>query len=450
MSRTIYQNARILTGTGPVIENGALVVEHIQKDFIPPMNGETPVKIVPSVTDKIVYLGPVDGYTGTAEEIMDVEGNTLMPGLIDAGARLDTLSSRANDYVDNIGIAYRTFISYRSAAEALNTGVTTLRTVGMPNNIDIALKNAIAKTMFFGPTILATGPVYAVTAGKGHEIYGLIEASGTDALRAQMRIHLSRGLEGVTIQVSGGRLDTLGGEYQKEMSDTELQALVKHAHGAEKPVAVNASGDPSVRSALDAGADCIQQGFRMSDMLLDEMAAKGVFYVPCMVSTLGTDIEAEHFDVVRRAVRAGVKIAVGTELLPSEPVEGTTAVIREMELLVKAGMTAAEAVAAATSVAADAVRSRQGVLREGGAADFLIVAGKPDQDIACMRSILAVVKSGRRAFSKLGGGNERLFHIHAPLYEIAGGTTFDWTENTVQGVREPESYNTAWNLIKEI
>ncbi|MCC8128109.1 MAG: amidohydrolase family protein [Clostridiales bacterium] len=450
MSRTIYKNARILVGDGQVIEPGTLVVEHMQKDFIPPANGETPVKIVPSVTDKIVYLGEAGGYTGEADETVDVQRNTLMPGLIDADTRLDTLSSAANDYVDNIGIAYRTFLSYRSAAEALNTGVTTLRAVGMPNNIDIALKNAIAKTMFFGPSILATGPIYAVTAGKGHERYGLIEASGTDALRAQMRIHLSRGLDGVTMQVSGDRLGTLGGEYRKEMSDAELQALVKHAHGAEKPAAVNASGDPSVRSALQAGVDCIQQGYRISDELLKKMAAKGVSYVPCLVSTLGSEIGEEHFDVARRAHLAGVRLAVGTGVLPSEPVDGTTAIIREMELLVEAGLTPSEAIAAATSDAADVVRSGQGILKVGGKADFLVVAGKPDQDISCMREILAVVKGGRRAFCRIGGAKERMFHIHAPLYEVAGGTTFDWTEGALQGVREPENYNITWNLIKEI
>ncbi|MCD8370654.1 MAG: amidohydrolase family protein [Clostridiales bacterium] len=450
MSRTIYENARILVGDGQVIEHGSLVIEHTQKDFIPPANGETPVKIAPSVTDKIVYLGEADGYTEGADETIDVQGNTLMPGLIDADTRLDTLPSGADDYVDNIGIAYRTLISYRSAAEALNAGVTTLRAVGMPNNIDIALKNAIAKTMFFGPSILATGPIYAVTAGKGHERYGLIEASGTDALRAQMRIHLSRGLDGVTLQVNGDRLETLGGEYQKEMSDAELCALVKHAHGAEKPVAVNASGDPSVRSALQAGADCIQQGYRIGDELLKEMAEKGVCYVPCLVSTLGTEIEEEHFDVVRRAYRAGVRLAVGTELLPSEPVGGTTAIIRELELFVEAGMTPVEAIAAATSEAADVVRSGRRALKEGGKPDFLVVAGKPDQDISCMREILAVVKDGRRAFHRIGGAKERLFHIHAPLYEVAGGTTFDWTKGALQGVREPENYNITWNLIKEI
>ncbi len=455
MSRTIYMNARILTGTGEIIENGVLAVEHAQKDFTAPPQGETPVKTAASVSDKIVFLGSSAEYAASEDaagvEVVDVRGNTLLPGLVCADTRLDTLNPAADDYVDNIGIAYRTFISYRSAAEALNAGVTTLRAEGMPNNIDIALKNAIAKTMFFGPDVLATGPVYGVTGGKGFQKYGMIQADGADALRCEMRIHISRGLEGIVLQVSGDQLETLGGEYHQEMSNTEIRALVKHAKGAEKPVAVNASGDPSVTAVLDAGAACIQQGYRIGIANLMRMAETGAAYIPCLVTSLGTAHEAEHRKVVAEAIRAGVTIAAGTEILPSEPVDGTTAVIRELELLVEAGMTPVQAIDAATRTAAKVCGAKgAGVLKTGGKADFIVVEGKPDEDISAMRKILAVVKNGRRAFCDLGESKERLFHIHAPGYEVAGGTSFDWTENTVRGVREPENFNTKWNLVKEI
>lgn len=448
--RTTYKNARIITGAGEIIENGAIVVEHIQKDFEPPMNGEKPVKIAPSVTDKIVYIGDMEGCSESAEEVIDVMGYTVMPGLIDCDTRLDLLNKEADDYVDNIGIAYRTFISYRNAAEALNCGVTTLRAEGMPNNIDIALKNAVNKTLFFGPSVLATGPIYGVTAGKGHEKYGMIEASGTDALRAQMRIHLSRGLEGVTLQVSGDRLASLHGEYQKQMSNEEIRALTKHARGAEKPVSVNASGDPSVKPCVDCGVSAVQQGYRISEEVLQEMAEKGIAYIPCLVSSLGSDIAEEHMQTVKNAVKAGVTIAVGTEILPSEPIDGTTAIIREMELLAEAGMTPAQVVEAATNGAAAVIGGGTGILKTGGKADFIVVDGKPDKNISDMRRIAAVVKNGRRVFNQIGGANERLFHIHAPLYEVSGGTTTDWTAGAVSGVKEPENYNTIWNLIKEI
>lgn len=448
--KTIYKNARIITGTGEILEHGTLVVEHIQNDFIPPMNGEKPIKITPSVTDKIVYIGTPEGYDGEAEEEIDVLGNTLMPGLIDCDTRLDTLNEKADDYVDNIGIAYRTFISYRNAAEALNTGVTTIKTVGMPNNIDLALKNAVAKTLFFGPSILATGPVYAVTDGKGHEKYGLIEASGTDAFRAQMRIHISRGLDGVTLQVSGDPLASLNGEYHKEMSTEELCALTKQAQGAEKHVAANANGNPSVIACIEHGVKCIQQGYRIGWDVLKRMAEMKIIYVPCLVSTVGTDKEEEHKKTVKEAIEAGVDIAVGTEILPSEPIDGTTAIIREMELLVEAGMTPERAIEAATSGAAKVCGCKQGKLCVNGKPDFIIVGGKPDQNISDMRNILAVVKDGRRAFCMLDEKKERMFHIHAPLYEVSGGSTTDWTEGAVSGVKEPGNYNVLWNLVKEI
>lgn len=448
--RTIYKNARILTGTGEVLEQGVLVVEHSQNDFIPPMNGEKPIKIAPSVSDKIVYIGSPEGYDGEAGEEIDVLGNTLMPGLIDCAARLDTLNADADDYVDNIGIAYRTYISYRNAAEALNTGVTTVKAEGMPNNIDLALKNAVAKTLFYGPSILATGPIYAVTAGKGHEKYGLIEASGTDAFRAQMRIHISRGLDGATIQVSGDTLASLNGEYHKEMSTEEIRALTKQAQGAEKRVAANASGDPSVSACVENGVQCIQQGYRIGEDTLKRMAEKKITYVPCLVSTVGTDKEEEHKKTVKEAIKAGVTIAVGTEILPSEPMDGTTAIIREMELLVEAGMTPERAVEAATSGAAKVCGCKQGQLCVNGKPDFIIVEGRPDQNISDMRKILAVVKDGRRAFNMLDGKKERMFHIHAPLYEVSGGATTDWTKGAVSGVKEPENYNVLWNLVKEI
>lgn len=450
LKRTIYKNARIITGTGKLIEQGVLVVEHIQNDFNPPMGGEKPVKIAPSVTDKIVYIGSLEDYDGQAEEEIDVLGNTLMPGLIDCDTRLDTLNALADDYVDNIGIAYRTFISYRNAAEALNTGVTTVRAEGMPNNIDLALKNAVAKTLFFGPSILVTGPIYAVTAGKGHEKYGLIEASGTDAFRAQMRIHVSRGLDGVTLQVSGDTMTSLNGEYHKEMNTEEICALTKQAQGAEKRVAANASGNPSVNACVENGVQCIQQGYRIGADVLKSMAEKQIAYVPCLVSTVGTGKEEEHKKTVEEAIKAGIDIAVGTEILPSEPIDGTTAIIREMELLVEAGMTPESAIEAATSRAAKVCGCNQGQLYVNGKPDFIIVGGKPDINISDMRNILAVVKDGRRAFCSLSEKKERMFHIHAPLYEVSGGATTDWTEGGVSGVKEPDNYNVLWNLVKEI
>lgn len=151
MSFTVYKNARIFTGK-EILEDSILVVSHSQKEFSAPAEGETPVKVVPALNDKLEYVGPAEGWDiPEGAEVVDMSGCTILPGLINCAARLDTLNPASDDYVDNIRTPYRTFIAYRSAAEALNAGVTTVRTVGMPNNIDLGLRDAINKTMFFAP-----------------------------------------------------------------------------------------------------------------------------------------------------------------------------------------------------------------------------------------------------------------------------------------------------------
>lgn len=450
MSVTVYKNARIFTGSGDILENGLLAVSHAHTQFVAPERGKTPVKVAASLKDKLEYVGAAEGYAIPEDaEAVDLAGCTVLPGLIDCAARLDTLHPEADDYVDNIGTAYRTFVAYRAAAEALNCAVTTVRAMGMPNNIDIGLKNAIDKTMFFGPSILTCGPIYAVTGGCGHEKYGLVMASGSDELRRAMRIHVARGLDGVVLQVSGKPLDSLNGEYHQEMSTREIHDLIKHAHGAEKKVMTAASGDPSISACIDAGADTILEGRRIGKENLTVMAQKGISYVPCMVNT-PEEFSIEHKAVVAEAIKAGVAIGVGTETLPSQPVDGTVAVVKELELLVECGMTPVQALNAATSGAAKIAGSKAGVLAAGKPADFIAVEGAPDKDIAAMRSIAMVVKSGRRAFLRAGGKNENAFRIMLPGYEVAGGATIDWTRGAVQGVIAPESYNDKWNLYKEI
>ena len=121
MAKTCYINARILVGNGEVIENGILVVRHEQS------TGKLPV-----LSDTLEFAGPQqDWELSGEEEIIDCQGYTLMPGLYDVDSHLDTLNTSQNDYVDNLGTAYRTYISFRNASEALVAGVTALRITGM-------------------------------------------------------------------------------------------------------------------------------------------------------------------------------------------------------------------------------------------------------------------------------------------------------------------------------
>ena len=129
---------------------------------------------------------------------------------------------------------------------------------------------------------------------------------------------------------------------------------------------------------------------------------------------------------------------------------GTVAMIHEMELLTQCGMSPLQVLQAATSTAAGISGSKAGVLAAGKAPDFIAVKGNPDEDISAMRNLVLVVKSGRRAFLENGEKKERGFHIMPPGYNVCGGTTFDWAADATQGIISPVSYNDAWNLRKEV
>ena len=419
MSKTCYINARILVGNGEIIEDGILVVSHAQA------TGK-----LPSLNDTLEFVGlQQDWKLDGDEEVIDCRGCTLLPGLYDVDSHLDTLNESLNDYVDNIGPAYRTYISFRNASEALNTGVTALRITGMPDGIDLALKSAYQKNMILGPTMFVSGPEYTTTAGYGTDIYGTEQCSGADAFRGAARVNLSHGLDLLKLCISGGRRPLLNGDYEKQMCDSEIKALTDLAHAFGKPISAHCAGDASIRAALHFNITCIEHGLKASIETVHAMADAGVFFVPALCSTHALDehTAAEHRAVVRAAIEQKVKICVGTNGLASEPVDGTTAVIREMELLCDLGMDPMEAIISATSNSAALCEDKSGGLLETGKRpDFIAVKGNPDQDIHLMRDLVMIVKSGRTVCSKMSSKASFPFHIHAPSYSVKGGTTHIW------------------------
>ena len=131
---------------------------------------------------------------------------------------------------------------------------------------------------------------------------------------------------------------------------------------------------------------------------------------------------------VKYAYKHGVKICVGTDLLPSDPVDGTNATIREMELLTECGLSNLEAIKAATSTPAElcGLQNVTGTLKAGLMGDFIVVEGNPDEDIKALRNIRLVSKHCRLVWGKLPGANVRRYSILGPGYEMEGGTFIKW------------------------
>jgi imidazolonepropionase-like amidohydrolase len=131
---------------------------------------------------------------------------------------------------------------------------------------------------------------------------------------------------------------------------------------------------------------------------------------------------SEHLASIRRAVAAGVLIGTGTDLLPSDPVDGTVATIREVEILVETGLSELQALAAATSNSAKicGIDKSTGTVAPGYQADLLVIDGKPDQRIRDLRNIQVVMKGGAIFRSELKGLEAQ--GLGMPGVELANGT----------------------------
>ncbi len=146
MSRTYLKNVRIVDGTGaPAIENGLYVFDNIEDKFN---------------EDVVEYVGEMDqsvlAKAGPEDAVFDLSGHTILPGLINCHVHLDLMlpyRGLGNSF-DEFGIPYRTLLSYRRAAEALDCGVTTIRSAAIPDDIDIGLKRPSTRTCSAAPTSL--------------------------------------------------------------------------------------------------------------------------------------------------------------------------------------------------------------------------------------------------------------------------------------------------------
>jgi imidazolonepropionase-like amidohydrolase len=418
--QTVLTNARVVDGSGaPALENATVVID------------DSVLKYVGAAADAPQPTG--------ADRVVDLGGKTVVPGLFNVHVHLALRLPFTERRFDQFNVGYRTMLIYRRALEAISTGTTTIRCVGEAHFTDIDVRNAINKRVLAGPRLLCAGAAMIPTGGHGHNSMSCRETDGVAGFRQLAREQLRAGADLLKICLTGG-IGTQGEKpADKQMTDDEVAAVVEVAHAAHKIVASHTGGNNPIKDCVRLGVDCIEHGYQFDEEAAQMMAAAGTYLVPTLCVTQELDYMRrhgvqewmlskakaaanEHLASIRRAVKAGVLIGNGTDLLPSDPVNGTVATIREVEILVETGLSELEALRAATSNSAKicGIQNSVGTLASGYQADLLIIDGKPDQQIRDLRNIKVVMKGGAIFRSEVTGLEAQ--GLGMPGVELANGT----------------------------
>ena len=398
MARTLLTNCHVIPCDGrPPVADAAVLIE-----------GDT-VQAV----DRRDALDPLLRDLGDVRTL-DLGGRWLMPGLMDMhvhlGLALPGPGRLAAQLETDMELTIR---AYRNALDALDVGVTFLRTVGDPRHVDLALKKAINAGQLRGPRIASAGRAVIITGGHGFTSEGCVEADGADGFRTATRAQLRVGADHIKLCITGG----IAGEHEQirdsQATFAEMQAACEAAHNAGKRVTAHAGSPTAIREGIKAGLDCIEHGYFLDDETIELMVKHGTYLVPTLSVSRCPDYMRErgcpqwmidkslragedHMRAYQSALAAGVRIAMGTDMLPAEAYDGTLAVYREIEWMVEGGMRPEQALVASTATAAElcGVADRLGSIAPGKQADLVAVPASPFDDVRNLRQLDIVMKGG--------------------------------------------------------
>jgi imidazolonepropionase-like amidohydrolase len=361
----------------------------------------------------IGVAGDVDIPPGT--EKVDVSDLYLIPGLMNMHVHFGLkLPGKMEAELANETEGELTLRMAAAARDSVFAGVTTIRSPGSALHGDIALRKAIQRGYVVGPRIFSAGESLVITGGHGSDA-GVEYADGPDQLVKAARREISAGADWVKILISGGIATDGGGIAEALMTPGEINAVVDAAHRFGAKVAAH-SGSPQATSiAVDAGVDSIEHGYFLDRPVLKKMAKAGTWYVPTIVVSqpatapffekIGSpqwylerreSVGKEHWKALQMAIEEGVNIGLGTDQLPHEPNDGTTATAREAQYYVEAGMTPLQALQSATIQTARMLAADDdiGSVEVGKYADIVAVPVNPADDIKALRDIRLVMKGG--------------------------------------------------------
>jgi imidazolonepropionase-like amidohydrolase len=368
-----------------------------------------------------------DGHVAppAGARLIDLKREFVLPGLIDAHVHIfnDDDKMRARVEAINRDIEDSLLIGVDNARRTLEAGFTTIRDLGSDVHSITALRDAVASGLIAGPAIVAAGSAISGTGGHADPSNNTSReiaqqrrsratnlCNGAEDCRRAVRDQISQGVDVIKFTATGGVLSNIAGGLGQQMFDDEMKAIVDTAHLFGRRVAAHAHGADGIAAALKAGVDSIEHGTYTNAETNAEFNRSKAWLVPTMVAphaavaqaragarSAATLAKAEetvavHNENIARAIRDGVRIAFGTDSGVSD--HGKNA--KEFALLVKAGLTPAAAIRAATIDAATLLdrASRVGSLEPGKDADIVAVASSPLEEVTVLERVRFVMRQG--------------------------------------------------------
>ena len=389
------------------------------------LDGEAPIEnaVILVEGERIVAIGEAGEVEIPKDAaLIDASGAWLIPGLMNMHVHLGLiLPGKMKAELYNESEAALALRMAANARETLQAGVTTIRLPGDTAHADLALMRAINKGQADGPRIFSSGEALTITAGHGSKKDGK-NYDGPDELVKAARTQISAGAKWIKILISGGIATQGGGLATALMMPEEIHAVIDAAHRFGVKVTAHSGSPVATNVAVDAGLDCVEHGYFLDRPTFKKMKEHGTWLVPTIVvSQPATEPFFEkigsppwylerrnaagkaHWNALQTAIEEGVNIALGTDQLPHEPNDGTTATAREAQYYVEAGMTPLQALRSATIETARLLEAEDeiGSLEQGKYADIVAVDKDPAQDIKALRNILLVMKDGKVYRNKL-------------------------------------------------
>jgi imidazolonepropionase-like amidohydrolase len=394
MTRTLFHGGRVFDGTLAPLTDADVVIED----------------------DRIVEVGP--GLDG--DESIDCTGHTVLPGLFDTHTHVifSTL-----DWVEELvtPFSFKFYDGMRNLAATLATGITTVRDAA---GADAGVKKAVDEGVIAGPRMQISVNMLSQTGGhadgwlrSGVDLdlewpgnpSGRVD--GPDAVRRKVREMIRAGADVIKVATSGGVLSPTDDPRHPHFRPDELEEIVTEATAAGIYVMAHAQGGEGIKNAVRAGIRSIEHGIYLDDEGIELMVQRGTWLVPTLVAPLGvldavdagasipaSSVEKAkavvqvHQQAVGRAIDAGVKVAMGTD----SGVAPHGANLRELDLLVRCGMSPQQALVATTSSAAElmGLGDELGTLEPGKRADLVLLQGDALEVATLRERIRQVWKDG--------------------------------------------------------